>query len=292
MSKIEKEKIKTWFITGGSSGIGYKLSLELLNRGYNVITISRTKPQITHPNVLCISADVTKPDEIKNAISEGIKRFGRIDVLSNNAGISANITLEDETLDHMKEVMETNFFGTFNAIQAILPHFRENKNGTIINNTSQSGLTPRSLGSAYCSSKHALEGLTGVLWTETAAFCRVMALELGGFTETEIFKKQKQVKTQIPEYSNLPNCYVKFLLTFENDLNLAINYIIEQVEQKKLPRRLMLGKDAVIKVDAEIKYLKKDFLKSKNRALRCAKMRKDLHEIIYRKIKKILFKSK
>ena len=59
-----------------------------------------------------------------------------IDVLSNNAGISANVTLEEETLEHMKEVIETNFFGTFNTIQALLSHFRENKNGTIINNTS------------------------------------------------------------------------------------------------------------------------------------------------------------
>lgn len=143
MKKIDKEKIKTWFVTGASSGVGHELCKQLLERDYNVIAVARRVPDFVHKNALCLSVDVTKPETIIDAIQKGIECFGKIDVLSNNAGISANITCEEETLEHMKQVMEVNFFGTFNTINALLPHFRQNKNGTIINNTSQSGLTPR-----------------------------------------------------------------------------------------------------------------------------------------------------
>ena len=72
MGKISKDKIKTWFITGASSGVGKKLAHELLNRGYNVIAVSRRIPDISHENVLCLSVDVTKPETIKKAIQKGI----------------------------------------------------------------------------------------------------------------------------------------------------------------------------------------------------------------------------
>lgn len=109
MKKIDKEKIKTWFITGASSGVGYHLTLELLKRGYNVIAVSRNIPNIKHDNVLCLSVDVTKPETIKEAIKKGIDQFGKIDVLSNNAGISANITTEEENLEHMKKLWKLIF---------------------------------------------------------------------------------------------------------------------------------------------------------------------------------------
>ena len=284
MKKIDKEKIKTWFITGASSGIGYKLCIELLNKGYNVIAVSRRVPNINHENVLCLSVDVTKPETIKIAIEEGIKRFGKIDVLSNNAGISANITCEEETIEHMKQVMETNFFGTFNTINALLPHFRENKNGTIINNSSQSGLAPRLFGSAYVSSKYAIEGLTSVVWHETKSFCRVMTVELGWFPGTDIGTHLNKT-TDIEEYKNIETFYKKFYYSFINQLDIGIKYIIDEVEKEKIQRRLILGKDAIIKIDAEIKYLKRNLKQSKRRALKCAKFDKEFPKKVIKKIK-------
>ncbi|MBR6126976.1 SDR family NAD(P)-dependent oxidoreductase, partial [bacterium] len=275
MRNIDKEKIRTWFITGASSGVGYALATELLNRGYNVVAVSRRVPNIEHKNALCLSVDVTKPETIKSAMNKGIEKFGKIDVLSNNAGISANIIFEDETIEHMKEVMETNYWGAYNTMKEFVPYFRKNKNGTIINNTSQSGLTPRSMGSAYCSSKYALEGLNSVVWFETKSFCRVMAFELGGFQQTNVFKSMEQKNTEITEYKNLPNTYIKFYMTFKNQLDRAIPLIINQIEKEKLPRRLILGKDAYIKVKAEIAWLKKDLRFSKKRALKCAKFDKE-----------------
>lgn len=287
MKKISKEKIKTWFVTGASSGVGNKICLELLKRGYNVIAVARRVPNIEHENALCLSVDVTKPETIQDAIQKGIERFGKIDVLSNNAGRTSDITLEEEKLPHMKEIMETNFFGTFNTINAILQHFRENHNGTIINNTSQSGLVPRKYGSAYCSSKHAIEALTGVCWLETKNFCRVMAFELGWFGGTEIYKTTTYEESQIEEYKDVPPFYKKFWNNFINDLDVAIPIIIDQVEQEKLPRRLTLGKDAYIKVKSEIECLKKDLKASKKRALKCARYNPEFTKAVIKKIRKI-----
>ena len=255
ISKIDKEKIKTWFVTGASSGVGQELCRQLLARGYNVIAVARRVPDFKHKNALCLSCDVTNPDEVQNAITKGLEVFGKIDVLSNNAGISANITCEEENIDHLKQVMEVNYFGAFNTINAILPHFRENNNGTIISNTSKSGLAPRAYGTAYCSSKFAIEGLTGVVWHETKSFCRVMAFELGWFEGTEIGIKKKIISPEFECYKNLPIFYKPLIYDFRNDLSIAVKTIIDTVEKEKLPRHLILGKDALETVKYEIKAL-------------------------------------
>ena len=287
MKKIDKEKIKTWFVTGASSGVGYEMCKQLLERGYNIIAVSRRIPDFEHENALCLSVDVTKPETIKEAVEKGIDRFGKIDVLSNNAGISANITCEEETLEHMKQVMDVNFLGTYNTIHTLLPHFRENQNGTIISNTSQSGLSPRAYGAAYCSSKYAIEGLTGVCWIETQKFCRVMTFELGWFEGTNISLANPDCfkHTSYKEYENLKPAHKHFYYSFKNDLDLAVKIIIDQAEKEKFPRRLILGKDAYIKVKAEIASLKKDLRKSKRRALKCAKFDKEFPKKVIKKIR-------
>lgn len=296
MKKINQEKITTWFVTGASSGVGHEMCKQLLERGYNVIAVARRIPGFVHENALCLSVDVTKPETINNAIKSGIERFGKIDVLSNNAGIGARVTCEEESLEHMKQVMEVNFFGTFNTINALLPHFRQNKNGTIINNTSQSGIAPRSLGTAYCSSKHAIEGLTGVCWLETYKFCRVMAFELGYYDTTEIGKNRYTIETKFEEYKNLRNIHRNYYYTFQNDLEKAVSVIIDQAELEKLPRRLMLGRDACIKTKAEIKWLKRDVKKSIKCTKKCSKYKMELIINLllkfFNKIQKLIFKNR
>ena len=176
--KIAKDKINTWFVTGASSGVGHEICKQLLENGYNVVATARRIPDFKHENALCLSCDVTNSQSIKTAMDEGIKRFGSIEVLSNNAGISSYLTVEQETKENMRNVMETNFWGSYNTIYEFLPYFRQHHNGTIINNTSEAGIIPRAFGGAYCSSKHALEGLSSVLWHEAQTFCRVMTFEL------------------------------------------------------------------------------------------------------------------
>ena len=271
-NKIAKELIKTWFVTGASSGVGKEMTQQLLARGYNVIAVARRVPDFNHPNVLCLSVDVTKPETIKKAVYQGIEKFSKIDVLVNNAGVSTSVLCEDETAEHIKDVFEVNYFGTFNTIKELLPHFRENKNGTIINNTSMHGLSIRWYGTAYCSSKHAVEGLTGVLRHETSQFCRVMAFELGWFKGTEIGKNTVAIKNVKEEYKGLKHFYKPFNYgNFINKLPEAVGVIINTVENAKLPRHLMLGNDCIFKARAELDVLKNDIHLADKNLKQCVK---------------------
>ncbi len=283
MKKINKEKIKTWFVTGASSGVGHELCKQLLEKNYNVIAVARRIPDFKHENALCLSCDVTNPDSIKDAINKGIERFGKIDVLSNNAGISTSVIFEEETLDRMKNVMGVNFFGTYNVIQAILPHFRKNKNGTIINNTSMHGLAPRKYGTAYCSSKHAIEGLSSVLRLETQEFCRVITVELGYFPGTGIGRDVSagSKKTKIPEYVNIPSYWVPIKYNYTNILPRAISCIINETEKELPRRRIILGRDALSKVHFEIKNLKEDLEYAKHNFAHCTPRKKIKNHIAY-----------
>lgn len=255
--KRQIDEIKTWFITGGSSGIGKEICRQLLEKGHNVIAVSRRVPDFENENALNLYCDVTDPKSIKIAIEKGIETFGKIDVICNNAGIGANSTLEEIPSEHLRYVMETNFFGAFNVIQAILPHFRENKNGTIINNTSKSGLAHRKFGSAYCSSKHALEALTSVARLETQSFCRVMAFELGFFPGTDIANNRLVVETQIDEYKDAPFFEIDIPINYHNDFHKAVEILIETVYNETLPRYLILGEDACKFTEYVIKRLSK-----------------------------------
>ncbi len=264
MGKINKALIKTWFVTGASSGFGEENCRQLLERGYNVVAVSRKVPEIEHPNVLCLSVDVTKPETIQSAIQKGIERFGGIDVVVNHAGFSASAPLETESLESMKEVMEVDFWGTFNVIKAVLPYFRENKKGTIICNSSMSGISYRAYGAAYCSAKHAVVGLASVCRHETQGFCRVMVLEPGFFEETNVSKNARmQIVSNIPEYAKMKNFVINTALKKRNNLYLAVKHIIDTVEEEKLPLHLILGEDAIAKAEVTVKYLKEGIKRAK-----------------------------
>lgn len=270
MSKIAFEKIKTWFVTGASSGVGKELCRQLLEKGYNVIAVSRRMPDFQHENVLCLSVDVTDIFSIENAVKAGIEKFGKIDVLANNAGISSYLTVEEESTEEVRRIMETNFWGTYNTVKVMLPHFRENMNGTIVNNSSECGIIPRAFGIGYCASKHAVEALSGTLRLETKRFCRVMTVNLSFFQGTEIGKGKPRAATQYDVYKKLPWLPLTVKEKCVNDVKIAVKHIIEAVEEEKLQERLMLGKDIIPKIEYQINSLKRDLESSRSRAESCS----------------------
>lgn len=271
MKKIDKNKIKTWFVTGASSGVGHEICKQLLERGYNVIAVARRVPDFVHKNALCLSVDVTKPETIHNAVNLGIEKFGKIDVLSNNAGMSSYLTVEEESTVDMRNAMEINFWGSYNTILELLPHFRKNKNGTIINNSSECGLTLRAFGAAYCSSKHALEGLSSVLWHETHRFCRVMTVELAYFPGTSIGKGKPRAKTNYDEYRKMNWFPIEIKNIGENQLTEAVECIIKEIENERIQRRLMLGSGIEQRIKYELKSINDNLKQSRKYTNYCVR---------------------
>lgn len=134
---------KTILITGASSGIGRETAELFQSKGWNVIATMRTPENETAlqrlENVLVTRLDVLDLETIQSAVGKGIERFGKIDVLVNNAGYSAYGALEAFSREKIVGQFNTNVIGLLDVTRTILPHFRQNKNGTIINISSAAG---------------------------------------------------------------------------------------------------------------------------------------------------------
>jgi NAD(P)-dependent dehydrogenase (short-subunit alcohol dehydrogenase family) len=162
--------MKSILITGASSGIGAATARHFQANGWNVIATMRNPEAHTEladlENVHLARLDVTDSSSISTSVNEGIERFGRIDVLLNNAGYGAYGALEAFTMDRIRRQFDTNVIGLFEVTKAVLPHMRQNRSGTIINISSIGGQITFPLGSLYHGTKFAVEGLSEALHYE------------------------------------------------------------------------------------------------------------------------------
>ncbi len=190
---------QTVLITGASSGIGRQTALHLARRGHRVIATSRELPRLdeliaqARANSLDITPyqlDINHDASVEEAIPGIIERVGAIDGLVNNAGYILSGCLEDLTLEEFKAQFETNLFAVLRMSQAVLPHMRKRKSGTIVNVGSVAGRVGSPAGGAYAASKFALEGLSKVMRMEVAPFgVRVVLIEPGLF-RTDLFRSR------------------------------------------------------------------------------------------------------
>ncbi|MCE7994034.1 MAG: SDR family oxidoreductase [Roseivirga sp.] len=158
---------KTILITGASSGIGKATARFFQEKGWNVVATMRTpekEEELTQlDKVLVTRLDVLDPDSIVSAIKEGIVNFGQIDALVNNAGYGAYGPLEAFARESIVRQFNTNVIGLLDVTRAILPHFRANGQGTIVNISSIGGKMTFPLGSLYHGTKFAVEGISEAL---------------------------------------------------------------------------------------------------------------------------------
>ncbi|HUA67077.1 MAG TPA: SDR family oxidoreductase [Candidatus Saccharimonadales bacterium] len=186
---------KTLFITGCSSGIGKAAAKLFANNNWNVVATMRKPAAETelaeHNNVLLTRLDVQDCDGIVQAIEAGISQFGRIDVLINNAGYGQYGLFEAVPREKIQEQFDVNVFGVMDVTRAILPHFRKNRGGLIINISSGAGLFTLPMVSLYCASKFALEGFSEALAYELASQNIIVKLvePHGGVTGTVFHEK-------------------------------------------------------------------------------------------------------
>lgn len=165
---------QTILITGASSGIGKTTAKLFHANGWNVIATMRSPENEEElsglDNVLVTKLDVNDHISIDAAVTEGINRFGQIDVLLNNAGYGAYGPLESFPMDRIERQFNTNVIGLLATTKTLLPHFRENKSGTIVNISSIGGQMTFPLGTLYHGTKFAVEGLSEALHYELEPF--------------------------------------------------------------------------------------------------------------------------
>jgi NAD(P)-dependent dehydrogenase (short-subunit alcohol dehydrogenase family) len=178
--------MKTVLITGCSSGYGLETARHFLVQGWNVIaTMRRPRTDIlpTSERMRVLALDVTKPASIAAALDAS----GPIDVLVNNAGIGVVGVFEATPMSTVRDVFETNTFGVMAMTQAVLPQFRSRRSGVVVNVTSSVTLAAMPLAAAYTASKMAIEGFTGSLAHELAAFNIQVKLVEPGYAPTTRF---------------------------------------------------------------------------------------------------------
>jgi NAD(P)-dependent dehydrogenase (short-subunit alcohol dehydrogenase family) len=185
---------QTVLITGTSSGLGKSAAKFFVSKGWNVIATMRDPSKETEltqlDDVLVTRLDVQDRASIDQAINAGIARFGRIDTLVNNAGFGLFGVFETTSLEKIKEQFDVNVFGVMDVTRAVLPHFRGNKAGTIINISSGAGVFALPAISLYCASKFALEGFSEALSYELASQNIVVkVVEPGGVLSTNFGKR-------------------------------------------------------------------------------------------------------
>ncbi|QEM67476.1 SDR family oxidoreductase [Geobacter sp. FeAm09] len=201
---------KTVVITGCSSGFGRAAARLFAWEGWNVVATMRRPEEErdlnTLPNVLVTRLDVQDHGSIASAVEAGIARFGRIDVLVNNAGFGLFGLFEATPPEKVAEQFDVNVFGVMAVTRAILPHFRENKEGVILNVSSGAGVFALPMLSLYCASKFALEGFSEALSYELASQCIVVKIvEPGGVLGTGFGRRSdaEAARTAVlPDYAS------------------------------------------------------------------------------------------
>ncbi len=201
---------KVWFITGAGSGIGAGTARAALKAGDRVVVTGRDARKIRDAygilpaeTLAVIELDVTSEAQAKAAVDEAVKRFGRIDVLVNNAGYSILGNFEATTTAELERQFATNFYGVANVMRAVLPVMRRQRSGHIFNISSVAGVVGLKHCSAYGASKFAVEGLSLSVAEEVGQFgIRVTVVEPGFFRTGLLDPRHvKWAKTSIEDYA-------------------------------------------------------------------------------------------
>jgi len=186
---------KIWFITGAGRGMGTDIARAALAVGHAVVATGRNGDKVTqvlgeHQDLLAVELDVTKPVDAKAAVRAAVARFGRIDVLVNNAASFYAGYFEELTPEQMDQQLTTSLIGPMNVTRAVLPVMRKQRSGHVISISSSAGLTSFEFCSAYSASKFGLEGWMQALHAEVAPFGINTTIVNPGFFRTELLTEQ------------------------------------------------------------------------------------------------------
>jgi NAD(P)-dependent dehydrogenase (short-subunit alcohol dehydrogenase family) len=247
--------MSTWFITGSSRGFGRALVEAALQAGHQVVATARNPQQLedlaaAHPEaLLTVALDVTDAAGAASALQAAVERFGRLDVIVNNAGYSNVAPIETGDDADFRTQFETNFWGVYNISKAAIPQLRAQGGGTIVQFSSIGGRVGGSPGIAsYQAAKFAVDGFSRVLAIETAPFgIRVMVVEPSGFA-TDWAGSSMTVYEIPPDYDSTVGQMQRLVRTSvaaAGDPKRAAEIIVRAVAREHPPTHLLVGVNAV-----------------------------------------------
>lgn len=254
-----------WFITGCSSGFGRALGKAVLDRGWNAVLTARDPSSLegladgAQDRLAALRLDVDQGDQIAVAVRAAEARFGRIDVLVNNAGYGYNSTVEEADVAQVRALFETNFFGVFRLTQAVLPIMRRQGGGHIFNMGSLAGVFGAPSGGFYSATKHAIEGFTDALAGECAQIgVKVTVVEAGAFVTDFFGRSLKSTPTSIAAYQDAALKSLAPLRDLVKDRRYGdpargAQAIIAAFLSDNPPLRLPLGMEACTLIEAVLK---------------------------------------
>ncbi|NMF89023.1 oxidoreductase [Aromatoleum petrolei] len=257
---------KVWFITGASRGFGLEIAREALARGDRVVATAR-KPEAVeavlgrHDNVMSVALDVTNEANAIAAADAAVARFGRIDVLVNNAGYGLLGAVEESSAREVENQFATNVFGLLHVTRAVLPHMRRARSGHVINVSSIGGYAAYPGWGVYGATKFAVEGLTEALALELAPLGIRATVVEPGFFRTDFLDSSSLVKTAV-EHADYAATVgeMRALMAGANhrqpgDPKRLAKAFLQLADSAEPPVRLPLGTDTVTKIAEKNRFV-------------------------------------
>jgi NAD(P)-dependent dehydrogenase (short-subunit alcohol dehydrogenase family) len=257
---------KTWLITGAGRGMGVEFARAALAAGHNVVATGRAPDTVrsavgAHENLLVTALDVTDPHSVEAAAAAAVDRFGRIDVLVNNAGSFLAGFFEELTTDQVRAQMETNLFGPMTVTRAVLPVLRRQHSGLVISISSGAGVSGGASASAYAASKFALEGWMEALTGEVEPFgIRTMIVE-PGFFRTELLTPESTTfgELSIDDYDEARPQMNAFWASMNGrqagDPGKLASALVDLADSSEPPLRWAAGEDVVEAIEDKARLL-------------------------------------
>ena len=255
---------KVWFVTGAGRGLGIDIAQRALAAGHFVVATGRNPDAVlkaigAHANLLTVALDITDPQAATAASQAALDRFGRIDVLVNNAGNFYAGYFENIGPDQFRAQMETNFFGPLNVTRAILPIMRAQRSGQVITVTSLAGLIGQEFVAAYAASKFALEGWMESLRFDQAPYGINTMIVEPGFFRTELLVEGSSTiwpKLKVDDYAERTEQTIKAWSSMNglqggDPVKLAAA-IVSLSDSGDLPLRFVAGADAMAAVEDKL----------------------------------------
>ena len=255
--EIDMADKSVWFITGASRGLGTEIARAALAAGHSVVATGRDASKVeaavgAHDDLLALALDITDPAAAEAAVAAAVERFGRVDVLVNNAGNFYAGFFETLSPEQFRAQMETNFFGPLNVTRAVLPLLREQRSGQVITVTSTAAFVGGAFTSAYAASKFALEGWAESLAPELEPFGIASMTVVPGFFRTELLVEGSSTIWPEVEIADYAEGTTRTQAAFRGmngqqggDPAKLADALVQLSDGDALPARFVAGADAV-----------------------------------------------